>query len=78
MELRLPSRAWKVKLHGEAADDAGGVFDETMTQMCDELMSGVLKVLIRTPNHAADVGQFRDSYVLNPSAESQVDLDLFK
>lgn len=34
LELRLPSRAWKVKLVGEGADDAGGVFDDTITEMC--------------------------------------------
>lgn len=33
-DLRLPSRAWKVKLLGEGADDAGGVFDDTITEMC--------------------------------------------
>ena len=32
-ELCLPSRAWKVKLVGEGADDAGGVFDDTITEM---------------------------------------------
>ena len=35
IELRCPSRAWKVKLVGEGADDAGGVFDETIAQMCE-------------------------------------------
>lgn len=39
-ELRLPSRAWKVKLLGEGADDAGGVFDDTITEMCQEIVSG--------------------------------------
>ena len=33
-DLCLPSRAWKVKLVGEGADDAGGVFDDTITEMC--------------------------------------------
>ena len=33
-DLRLPARAWKVKLIGEGADDAGGVFDDTITEMC--------------------------------------------
>ena len=33
-DLRLPSRAWKVNLLGEGADDAGGVFDDTITEMC--------------------------------------------
>ena len=39
-QLRLPSRAWKVRLVGEGADDAGGVFDETLTEMCEELEAG--------------------------------------
>lgn len=34
-ELWCRSRAWKVNLTGEGADDAGGVFDETITQMCE-------------------------------------------
>ena len=34
-ELRCSSRAWKVTLVGEAADDAGGVFDETIALMCE-------------------------------------------
>lgn len=36
-DLRLPARAWKVKLIGEGADDAGGVFDDTITEMCQVL-----------------------------------------
>ena len=34
-DLRCHSRAWKVNLVGEGADDAGGVFDETIAQMCE-------------------------------------------
>ncbi|KAJ9596222.1 hypothetical protein L9F63_027154, partial [Diploptera punctata] len=33
---------WEVKLVGEGADDAGGVFDDTITEMCQELISGVV------------------------------------
>lgn len=40
-DLRLPSRAWKVKLLGEGADDAGGVFDDTITEMCQEIVTGI-------------------------------------
>ena len=43
-DLRLPSRAWKVKLVGEGADDAGGVFDDTITEMC--LVSSHLSVVL--------------------------------
>lgn len=41
VELRCPSRAWKVNLVGEGADDAGGVFDETMAQMCEVRLNGL-------------------------------------
>lgn len=59
-ELRLPARAWKVKLVGEGADDAGGVFDDTITEMCQELQTGVAPLLIATPNATADTGSNRD------------------
>ncbi|XP_053195611.1 probable E3 ubiquitin-protein ligase HERC1 [Scomber japonicus] len=71
LELRLPSRAWKVKLVGEGADDAGGVFDDTITEMCQELQSDVVDLLIHTPNSFADVGSNTDRFLLNPAALSK-------
>ncbi|XP_068430797.1 probable E3 ubiquitin-protein ligase HERC1 isoform X3 [Clinocottus analis] len=71
LELRLPSRAWKVKLVGEGADDAGGVFDDTITEMCQELQAGVVDLLIHTPNSFADVGSNTDRFLLNPAALSE-------
>ncbi|XP_037548156.1 probable E3 ubiquitin-protein ligase HERC1 [Nematolebias whitei] len=71
LELRLPSRAWKVKLLGEGADDAGGVFDDTITEMCQELQLGVVDLLIHTPNSFADVGCNTDRFLLNPAAHSE-------
>ncbi|KAG7482610.1 putative E3 ubiquitin-protein ligase HERC1 isoform X1 [Solea senegalensis] len=67
-DLRLPSRAWKVKLVGEGADDAGGVFDDTITEMCQELETGVVDLLIPSPNATAEVGYNRDRFLLSPSA----------
>ncbi|XP_077942009.1 putative E3 ubiquitin-protein ligase HERC1 isoform X9 [Gasterosteus aculeatus] len=66
-DLRLPSRAWKVKLVGEGADDAGGVFDDTITEMCQELETGVVDLLIPSPNATAEVGYNRDRFLFNPS-----------
>ncbi|XP_060677257.1 probable E3 ubiquitin-protein ligase HERC1 isoform X2 [Hemiscyllium ocellatum] len=77
-ELRLPSRAWKVKLIGEGADDAGGVFDDTITEMCQELETGVVDLLIATPNGTAEVGSNRDRFLLNPSACTAEHLQQFK
>lgn len=70
VDLRLPSRAWKVKLVGEGADDAGGVFDDTITDMCLELTSGEVNLLIPTPNAKNDSGSNGDRFLLNPNYKS--------
>ncbi|XP_067667414.1 probable E3 ubiquitin-protein ligase HERC1 [Haliotis asinina] len=77
-ELRLPAHAWKVKLIGEGADDAGGVFDDTITEMCMELESGVVPLLIPTPNARNESGNNRDRFLLNPSLTSEENMVLFR
>ena len=59
-DLRLPARAWKVQLIGEGADDAGGVFDDTITEMCVELETGVVPFLLPTPNSRTETGNNQD------------------
>ncbi|KAK6294039.1 hypothetical protein J4Q44_G00348690 [Coregonus suidteri] len=66
--VSVSPRAWKVKLVGEGADDAGGVFDDTITEMCQELETGVVDLLIPSPNATAEVGYNRDRFLLSPSA----------
>jgi len=56
----------QVKLVGEGADDAGGVFDDTITDMCLELTNGEVPLLIPTPNSKNEVGYNRDRYLFNP------------
>lgn len=77
-DLRLPSRAWKVKLVGEGADDAGGVFDDTITEMCQEITTGLVPLLVPTPNALNDEGFNRDKYLLNPHLNSSQYLSWFK
>lgn len=77
-ELRLPSRAWKVKLIGEGADDAGGVFDDTITEMCQEITSGAVPLLVPTPNAVNDEGFNKDKYLFNPQMTSQQHILWFK
>lgn len=76
-DLRLPSRAWKIKLIGEGADDAGGVFDDTITEMCAELENEVISLFSRTPNGAANSGFNQDKFLLNPSSNSEENLQHF-
>merc|ERR550532_3635458 len=78
VELRLPARAWKVKLIGEGADDAGGVFDDTITEMCQELSTGVVPLLLPTPNATNEIGYNRDRFLLNPALTSEENMYMFK
>lgn len=50
----------QVKLVGEGADDAGGVFDDTITEICQELENGTVPILIPTPNSSSEAGYNRD------------------
>jgi hypothetical protein len=43
-------RAWFVKFIGEFALDDGGLFRECLTEMCGELRSAVLPLLVETAN----------------------------
>ncbi len=53
----------QVKLIGEGADDAGGVFDDTITEMCQELKTGVVSLILTTPNARNETGYNRDRRV---------------
>lgn len=77
-DLRLPARAWKVKLLGEGADDAGGVFDDTISEMSLELESGAVPLMLPTPNSSTETGNNRDRYVLNPELKSDECKLMFK
>ena len=71
-DLRLAHRVWKVKFSGEGADDCGGAYSESISEMCEELQTpGVLPLLILTPNGLSNNGVNRDCFILNPSLLSQ-------
>lgn len=61
-----------MKLIGEGADDAGGVFDDTITEMCQELESDTLPLLIPTPNMLNDIGYNRDRLDFTPVIISSI------
>lgn len=50
---------------GEGADDAGGVFDDTIAQMMEELQTQTVKLLILTPNGRAKAGYNQDRFLFN-------------
>lgn len=50
---------------GEGADDAGGVFDDTIAQMMEELQTQTVKLLILTPNGRNETGYNQDRFLFN-------------
>lgn len=76
--FRNHERIFKVVFRGEGATDAGGPYNEAMSAMCDELMSRFLPLFVPTQNNSHNVGENRDAWIINPSADSQLQLDLFQ
>jgi E3 ubiquitin-protein ligase HERC1 len=67
-----------VKLVGEGADDAGGVFDDTIAQMMEELQSQTVKLLVLTPNGRNETGYNQDRYLFNSKMKRNKQLLLFQ
>ena len=77
LEFRNAERIFRVTYRGEAATDAGGPYNEVISNICDELQSTFLHLLIPTPNNTHNMGENRDCWIVNPSATSKNDRDLF-
>lgn len=63
---KADKKAWFVKFIGEFALDQGGLFRESLTELCQELQSSALSILVRTQNNKNSVGENRDKWTLNP------------
>lgn len=77
---------WHVVLEGEGGMDAGGLFRESLREMCAELQptaatpppGGGLGLLVPSPNHRAGAGLGRDRWILNPRRASAEDLAMLQ
>ncbi|XP_055600343.1 probable E3 ubiquitin-protein ligase HERC2 isoform X2 [Uranotaenia lowii] len=76
--LSMPHRVWKVKFVGESVDDCGGGFSESIAEMCDELQNGSIPLLIQTPNGRGEAGANRDCFLLDPTLNSVLHMNMFR
>jgi E3 ubiquitin-protein ligase HERC2 len=74
----VEARCWYASFVGEASIDAGGPFRESLDDLAKELESGVLPLLIKSPNNKNGHGSDRDCFILNPAARSPTHLEMFK
>jgi len=59
------SRALSVKFTGEDGIDAGGPYREMLTNLVQELESGVIPLIVKSQNNKNNNGEYRDCYVVN-------------
>ena len=69
---------FSIKFIGEGSIDAGGPYREALNSAWIELQSESLPLLIKSPNQKNDSGKYREKWILNPSAKSKVQLDMFR
>ena len=74
---RNAERIYKINYRGEASIDAGGPYNESMSNICDELQSSFLHLFIPTANHVGNMGENREAWTINPTANSAIDLELY-
>ncbi|KAL9653011.1 hypothetical protein ABK040_015526 [Willaertia magna] len=79
--LSSKKASWKVTLIGEAADDYGGPFRESLTNMCQELLATdptVLDLFIPTPNKIQQSGENLEKFIPNPQSTSDQHLKWYE
>eukprot|EP00817_Percolomonadidae_sp_ATCC50343_P004585 CAMPEP_0117432450 /NCGR_PEP_ID=MMETSP0758-20121206/11934_1 /TAXON_ID=63605 /ORGANISM="Percolomonas cosmopolitus, Strain AE-1 (ATCC 50343)" /LENGTH=1620 /DNA_ID=CAMNT_0005222371 /DNA_START=1141 /DNA_END=6003 /DNA_ORIENTATION=+ len=63
--------AWKVTFLGESADDYGGLFRETLSQLSHEIQNETLELMVHVPNFKNEFGNNREKFIPNPQSVAQ-------
>jgi len=74
----LETRVWKANFLHEGSIDDGGPYRESMENISYELTSGVLPLLVKTPNQISKSGLRQECFVFNPLARSEKELEMFR
>ena len=76
--LKKDKFPFKAKFKGEGGIDAGGLFRETIDQICEELQSASLPLLVPTPNNKTAYGEYREKWTISPSASQPHHLEMLE
>ena len=73
-------RSWVMKYQGEGGTDAGGLYRDSLREMCAELQSHPcsLRLLLPCPNQRFRTGDNQDKWVPNPACKSQEHMGMYK
>jgi N-acetylneuraminic acid mutarotase len=76
--MRTPSQPWRVRYKSESGIDAGGLFRDSLTQVCTELQSPHIPLFIPCPNARHGVGITLDKYMPNRSCDSDIFISMYE
>ncbi len=71
------SYPYRVEFKGEGGSDAGGLFRESIDQICEELQSSCLPLFIPTPNNKTAFGEDREKWTITPSSKQATHLEMY-
>ena len=66
------SRLFRVALTDEHAVDSGGPYHDVISNLCEELQSDYLDILIKTPNNKNNYDLLNDKYIINPNSKRTI------
>eukprot|EP00455_Lapot_gusevi_P055091 TRINITY_DN8933_c0_g1_i1.p1 TRINITY_DN8933_c0_g1~~TRINITY_DN8933_c0_g1_i1.p1 ORF type:complete len:1260 (+),score=500.66 TRINITY_DN8933_c0_g1_i1:503-3781(+) len=74
--LRTNGRAWSCTYEGEGGTDAGGLFRDSLSNICSDLQSPHVPLFIPCPN-SRGFGDNQEKWLPNPSCTSQLHLSMY-
>lgn len=76
--LSTNQQVWNVDLMGEGSIDVGGPYRESLTLLCQDLMSDCSPLFVKCPNGKNNVGLNREKYTINPSSTSPLHMLMYE
>eukprot|EP01114_Cavostelium_apophysatum_P001689 TRINITY_DN1146_c0_g1_i2.p1 TRINITY_DN1146_c0_g1~~TRINITY_DN1146_c0_g1_i2.p1 ORF type:complete len:4271 (-),score=1642.72 TRINITY_DN1146_c0_g1_i2:54-12866(-) len=73
-----PHFSLRINFKGENVQGEGGPYRQFFTDVSHELQSGVLPLFIPCPNSQQGLGENRDKWIPNPSADSPAQISMFE
>ena len=71
-------RAYRVDFLGEHSVDEGGPYRDSIVNVVTEMETGLVPLLIASPNNRNEHGANRDCFVLDPTSKSPSHLEMYK
>ena len=71
-------KAYSIKFIGESSIDGGGPYRDSISNVFNEMESGLVPLLIKSPNNRNEHGEYRDCFVIDPKSTSPSHLEMYR